>query len=63
MSKRIDSSFLKDADTYATNSAYTCFTEDARIELEKFFNEAFPEKVGNYSTLEWAMWDEEIQQR
>ena len=56
MSKRIDSSFLKDADTYATNSAYTCFTEDTRIKLEKFFNEALPEKVGNYSTLEWVMW-------
>lgn len=55
MSKRIDSSFLKKADTYVTDSAYTCFDEDARKEIEKFFDEALPEKVGNYSTLEWVM--------
>ena len=55
MSKRIESSFLKDANTYVTDSAYTCFTEDTRIKLEKFFNEALPEKVGSYSTLEWVM--------
>ena len=42
MSKRIESSFLKDANTYVTDSAYTCFTEDARNEIEKFFDEALP---------------------
>ena len=27
----------------------------SRAELEKFFDEALPEKVGNYSKLEWVM--------